>query len=157
MSRTNLTDKQKAKSKTWEKATDTMLPWFAPEVPAIGNLTVQRLADEIGQVNELKKDVEKVEKILKERFKSLRGEETVVRGEAYELKVTTQERTAIDQGAAKSTLELLERVNVYNLMKWIKDHPGVLPENCFFPAESDTVLQQHMSTTEIETIRSKAL
>lgn len=147
----DLTQAQQERLSIWNKALDTLMPWFAKEVPQIGNQTPAGLADDIGRVNQLKKDVEKIEKTLKERFKVLREGKSEVRGDVYELKVSTQERTALDQEMAKQTLNLLGDFNIPNLVKYINSLPE-LPEDLLLP-KGTTNLQVHMKTSEVETIR----
>lgn len=147
----DLTQAQQERLSIWNKALDTLMPWFAKEVPQIGNQTPSGLADDIGRVNQLKKDVEKIEKTLKERFKVLREGKSEVRGDVYELKVSTQERTALDQEMAKQTLNLLGDFNIPNLVRYINSLPE-LPEDLLLP-KGTTNLQVHMKTSEVETIR----
>jgi hypothetical protein len=147
----DLTQAQQERLSIWNKALDTLMPWFAKEVPQIGNQTPSGLADDIGRVNQLKKDVEKIEKTLKERFKVLREGKSEVRGDVYELKVSTQERTALDQEMAKQTLNLLGDFNIPNLVRYINSLPE-MPEGLLLP-KGTTNLQVHMKTSEVETIR----
>jgi hypothetical protein len=149
----DLTQAQQERLSIWNKALDTLMPWFAKEVPQIGNQTPAGLADDIGRVNQLKKDVEKIEKTLKERFKVLREGKSEVRGDVYELKVSTQERTALDQEYAKATLTALDDIDVNALMQHVRDGLIEIPSACRYPAGSGNNLQRHMKTSEVETIR----
>ena len=98
--------KQEEITEVMRRSADTLINYAAKEVPALGNLTPEGLLDELGWINELKKHVEKVEKILKERLKSQTAKKQLA-GDVFKMDITASERTALDQGAAKALLESL--------------------------------------------------
>lgn len=98
------TPTQKAKFLNFQQAADLAIPYYAKEVPALGNLTPQGLVDQLGTVKDAIKDLEKVEGILKGRLESqLEGKRTL-RGDSHEMEIRSSERTALNQAKVKEYL-----------------------------------------------------
>lgn len=107
----DLSNHQRLKLQKYEKATTTILSYQAQIVPDLGNRTEAALIDEMGEIKELIKDAEKVEKILKERLASMQGGSIKnSRGDAYMVEVRVSERTALNQTKAKEVLEEVGRL-----------------------------------------------
>lgn len=107
----DLSNHQQLKQQRYERATTTILSYQAKEVPALGNKGESAMIDELGEVNELLKDAEKVKNILKERLASIQGGSVVdARGDAYKVEVRSSERTALNQTKAKEVLEEVGRL-----------------------------------------------
>jgi hypothetical protein len=100
-----LTDAQKRVRSCIDKATSTVLAYTAKEVPPLGNLTLEGMVEELGYMNESRKALEKVEKIIKERIKSQLGDKTEVKTDNFTMTYKAQDRTALDQTTAKEKLE----------------------------------------------------
>jgi hypothetical protein len=125
MASSALTDTQKMLAKTLDIASQSVIAYSAPEVPPLGNATPEGLLEEFGRLNEARKALEKVEKILKVRLESQLAGRKELRGDNFNYKKAVQERTALDQTMAKAKLEEL----------------GILPG--------------YMKTTEVETTTVK--
>lgn len=101
----SLTPTQKSKYLNLQQATDLAVPYFAKEIPPLGNLTAEGLIDHLGTIKDAIKDLEKVEGILKERLKpKLEGRKTL-RGDSHEMEMRSSERTALNQTKAKAYFE----------------------------------------------------
>lgn len=100
-----LTDTQKALRKALDLAADSAVAYAAPEVPKLGNLTPEGLLEELGYMNEARKALEKTEKVLKERYKSLSKNAKTGRSDNFKQETADQERTALNQAAAKEYFE----------------------------------------------------
>lgn len=137
-----------------QQATDQVVAYAAPEVPLLGNLTPEGLLENLGPVNDAKKAVEKVEKILKERLKSQLNGAKTLRADNYEMKIAYADRVAINQGMAKETLGLLENVNVPALMKFLQENKSTLPEDLW---QEELNIDTHMAVTEVATMRISGL
>ncbi len=96
---------QREKQATWTKATDTAIDYFADELPELGNLTAQGIVDLLGPVKDAIKDLELVEKIMKERLKVLAEGRPEILGEMYRMEVRSSTRNALDQAKTKEYLE----------------------------------------------------
>jgi hypothetical protein len=96
----------------YRKAVDSLLPWFRRETPKLSNATNQYFADEIGRLNEMRKDIEKVEKILKTIYKTRKAPE-IVRGDEFEVELSMRPRRALDQTRAKEYFEKLGILDEY--------------------------------------------
>jgi hypothetical protein len=107
MASSALNSSQKRIRHTLDAATGTAMAYAAAEVPAYGNLTVTGLVEDLGYLNEARKDLEKVEKILKERLKSHPDFQPELRSDNFSMVLEDRTRTALDQGAAKTKLEEL--------------------------------------------------
>ncbi len=106
MASRNLTDSQRILQKTLDHASELVIAYGAPTVPELGNLTPEGLLEDFGRLNEARKALEKVEKIVRARFESqLTAGTKTLRGDNYNYKKATQERTALDQTKAKALLE----------------------------------------------------
>lgn len=99
-----LSDSQKILQKSLDIASQVALAYAAPEVPELGNITPQGMLEELGRVNEARKSLEKTEKILKERMAALLEGASECRSDNFEYQKKTQERTALNQTAAKEKL-----------------------------------------------------
>lgn len=104
MASRNLTDSQKIIQKTMDNASELVIAYSAPEVPALENLTPQGLLEDFGRMNEARKACEKVEKIIRSRFESQLEGKKELRGDNFHYKKETSERTALDQTKAKAKL-----------------------------------------------------
>lgn len=138
-----LTDAQRKVQKNMDIAADVCIAYAAPEVPSIGNLTPQGLCEELGRVNEAKKTVEKVEKILKERIKTkLEPGQKELRSDNFTMTISMQDRYALVQDAAKEQLKKMgEALHAAD------------PEN--WPLTGDEMLASCMANTEVSTMRFK--
>jgi hypothetical protein len=103
----DLTDRQRQLSRTIDLATDTLLRYAAPEVPSMTQYTPEGMLEELGRINEGRKAFEATEKILKERMKSLLGEQKKLRSDNFHLEIQDKPRVALDQTSAKAKLEEL--------------------------------------------------
>lgn len=150
----DLTESQQRILRVWNRVELTMAAYAAPTVPPMENLTRMGLLDELGDVNEAKKAVEKVEKILKERYKSLLANDNSVkdkksdRADNYKMTVRTSSRTALNQTAAKETFEKCGNLNLAKLIEWIDEQGFNLPDSCYY--KEGTTLSNHMSTGDVE-------
>ena len=63
------------------------------------------MLEELGRINEGRKAFETVEKILKERMKTLLDGKTALRSDNFNLELKGVERTALNQGKAKAYFE----------------------------------------------------
>lgn len=130
MASSNLTDNQRQLAKTMDIAGSLAIAYAALEVPALGNLTKTGLLEDFGRLNEARKALEKVEKIVRGRLESQLDGAKELRGENYQYTKKSQERTALNQTAAKETLMRLG---------------------------GQELLDEHMATTEVETVTVKRL
>lgn len=106
MATSNLSEAQRKVRRNIDLAMDTVIAYAAPTVPAMGNLTQEGMVEELGRLNIARKALEKTEKIVKERLKSMLEEgQTSVRSDNFTMKYEGRERTALDQGAAKAYFE----------------------------------------------------
>jgi hypothetical protein len=129
MASRNLTDNQRMIAKTMDIASQLVVDYAAPEVPEMGNLTPTGLCEMFGRLNEARKQLEKVEKIVRARFESQIPNQREFRGENFVYKKASQERTALDQTMAKETLARM----------------------------GEEVLAEHMKTTEVDTVTIKRI
>lgn len=104
-SKASMTDAQRQVMRTIDAATSTVMAYTAPEVPALGNLTVEGMVEELGYLNEARKRLEGVEKIVKERLKSRLGDLKEVRSDNFTMKYEERPRVALNQGKAKAFFE----------------------------------------------------
>lgn len=104
-SKVQMTDTQRQLSNTLDKATMVVIAYAASEVPELGNQTPEGLLEEFGRLNEARKALEKTEKILKTRLVSQLGGKTSLRGDNYNVKIESSERTALNQTSAKAYFE----------------------------------------------------
>jgi hypothetical protein len=103
-----MNDTQKRIKKVIDLATDSCIAYGAKEVPPMGNLTKEGMVEELGRLNEARKAVEKTEKIVKERLKSMLDEgEEEVKSDNYRMTYENRQRVALDQESAKGKLEEL--------------------------------------------------
>lgn len=100
-----LTDNQKMIQKTMDVAAQLVVDYAAPEVPALENLTPDGLCEMFGRLNEARKAVEKVEKIVRGRFESQIEGKKEFRGENFNYKKEDRSRSALDQQKAKDYLQ----------------------------------------------------
>ena len=100
----NFSEAQFKIQKTLDLAASTVIAYAAPEVPAVGNLTKFSLLEEFGRLNEARKALEKVEKIVKIRLQSQLDGAKVLRGDNFEYKCESSDRYALDQSTAKAKL-----------------------------------------------------
>ena len=112
----HLTDTQRTLQKTLDIASNSVIAYSAPEVPELGNATPQGLLEEWGRLNEARKAMEKVEKIVQKRFLSQVNVEALseegdpsdyvdeLRGDNFNWVQTKSDTTRLDQTAAKKTL-----------------------------------------------------
>ena len=107
MATSALNDSQRRIKRVIDLATDTCVAYAAKEVPVLGNLTCEGMVEELGRLNEARKAMEKTEKIIKERLKSMLDGRTEVRSDNYEMKLENRSRTALNQERAKGKLEEL--------------------------------------------------
>lgn len=117
-----LPEPQRRRMLEWVATLDIAIAYFAKEIPSLGNMTAEGLVEHVGAMKELRKDIEKVEKILIERLKSLLNGRTELSSDNYDMTLRTQERNALNQTAAKE----------------------------YFQEQG--ILDQFMSTTEVETL-----
>ena len=117
----------------WDKilmdASDVALHFAGAEFPDMSNKSNGQLIDELGALNAAKNYIEKAEKAMKEVIKGkIRGGDLKKQesGEKFAYSIALQERTALNQTAAKA--KLLE-------------------------LGGEAVLAECMSTTEVETMR----
>jgi hypothetical protein len=120
-----LTDNQRSIQKTLDIASQVVIQYSGAEVPDLGNLTPEGLLEEFGRLNEARKLLEKIEKTVRVRFESQIDGKKEMRGDNYTYTKKSQERTALNQGAAKEYFE----------------KAGILAE--------------YMSTTEVDTVTVK--
>ena len=106
-SKTPLTDSQRRIRKALDIATDVAITYAGPEVPPPGNLTCQGLVEELGYINEGKKQLEKLEKILKERLKSRPDFSKEIKSDNFTMTLEDRTRCALNQTRAKEKLEEL--------------------------------------------------
>lgn len=125
MAKSPLTDAQKRLQKHLDIATQVAIDYAAPEVPSLGNQTPQGLVEEFGRVNASRKALEKVEGILKERIKATSNNQKEITSDNFVYQKKVQERTALNQQSAKAHFE------------------------------KEGILDQFMSTTEVETTTVK--
>lgn len=149
-SRPQLTDAQRRIQKHMDAAMDTVIKYTAPEVPKIENYTPQGLVEEAGRINKAKGAVEKVEKILKERLRSMREGKNEIRSDNFTLKITSQPRTALNQGAAKDFFERLAAFEPERLLKWILENA---PDSVKVEDNELNIYQSMMTSTDVETMR----
>jgi hypothetical protein len=100
-----MNDTQRRVKRVIDLATDTVIAYAAKEVPSLGNLTKEGMVEELGRMNEARKAIEKTEKILKERLKSMLDGAKEVKSDNYQMKYEDRPRTALDQGKAKEYFE----------------------------------------------------
>lgn len=103
----DLNDAQKRIRKSIDIATDTCIAYAAKEVPPLGNLTNEGIVEELGYLNEARKELEKAEKILKERLKSRISLGEEIKSDNFTMTYENRSRTALNQTAAKEKLEEL--------------------------------------------------
>jgi hypothetical protein len=108
-----LTDTQRMIAKTLDLAGQSVIAYSAPEVPELGNATPQALLEEWGRLNEARKAIEKVEKIVKNRFMAIKdgdyeddkeAEIEELRGDNFNWKRSSSPTTRLNQSKAKETL-----------------------------------------------------
>lgn len=100
-----LTNVQKNVQRALDAATSTTIAYAAPEVPPLNNLTLDGLTEELGYINLARKALEKTEKIIKERWKTLADGASEHRSPNFTVKIENRERTALNQGKAKAFFE----------------------------------------------------
>lgn len=101
-------DKRVAK---YAAALNILAPYLEPEFPSMRNRTPGSIVDDIGPINELMKDCEKVKKTLQGIVdsKMTPTDDGVINGENYQMKIVPVSQRKLDQGKAK---EILERLGV---------------------------------------------
>jgi hypothetical protein len=99
------TDAQRQVIRTIDAATSTVVAYTAPTVPALENLTVEGMVEELGYLNEARKKFEGVEKIVKERLKSRLGGLKEVRSDNFTMTFEDRPRVALNQSKAKAYFE----------------------------------------------------
>ena len=100
-----LTEIQTKIKRYMDICTDIVVAYAAPEVPALGNATPEGLLEELGRINRVKKEVEKVEKILKERISVVSDGAKKIDSDNFIYTKSGQARVALDQTAAKAYFE----------------------------------------------------
>lgn len=100
-----MNDSQRRVKRVIDLATDTVVNYHAREVPPLGNLTVEGMVEDLGYLNEARKGIEKVEKILKERIKSQLDGKREVKSDNFSYKLEARPRTALNQERAKAYFE----------------------------------------------------
>jgi len=150
-------DAQKRLFKNMGDATLTAVSYAAKEIPPLGNKDAAALLEELGPVNEAKKAVEKVEKILKERTKALLGDKKELRSDNFEASITVAPRVALNQGAVKEVLEQLGDTNLAKLALDIYSGEFKLPEMYRFMDGETSAFGEYMDSTEVATFRIKGL
>lgn len=101
----DLTDNQKLIAKTMDQVSELVVAYAGPEVPPIGNRTETAFLEEFGRLNEARKQVEKVEKIVRSRLEAMLQGKKELRGDNYTYKKSVVPRYALNQGKAKAKLE----------------------------------------------------
>lgn len=101
----DMNDSQRKAKRVIDLATDTVISYLAKEVPPLGNLTPEGMVEDLGRLNEARKAMEKTEKILKERLKSMEGFKPEITSDNYKMTLEDRSRTALNQGKAKEYLE----------------------------------------------------
>lgn len=101
---TTLTDSQKLLRKSLDIASESAIAYAAPEVPELGNATPEGMLEELGRVNEARKALDKVEKILKGRIAAVSGNAKEIDSDNFTYRKGTSERTALNQSLAKEKL-----------------------------------------------------
>lgn len=99
-----MTDNQRTLAKSLDAAVDSCIAYAAAEVPPLGNLTPQGLVEELGRLNEARKAMDKTEKTVRSRLDALLDGKTECRGDNFVYTIKEQDRTALDQTAAKAYL-----------------------------------------------------
>ena len=102
--KSSLTDAQRRLQLVLDAASQSAIAYAGPTVPELGNLTPEGLNEEFGRLNDARKAIEKVEKIVKERLKSQLDGRKHLRSDNYDLKIESAARVALDQSAAKAKL-----------------------------------------------------
>lgn len=101
-------DKRVAK---YAAALNVLAPYLEPEFPSMGNRTPGSIVDDIGSINELLKDCEKVKKTLQGIADSKMSDEDKkkghISGEKYKMTLVNVSQRKLDQGKAKAKLEEL--------------------------------------------------
>jgi hypothetical protein len=95
---------QKRVFKDVMEAMEIVIPYSGAEIPSLDNHSPEQICDDLGVVKAAKKAIEKVEKILTERFKPRMGALLEMRGTRYIATKRLSERTALDQGKVKELL-----------------------------------------------------
>lgn len=103
-SKANHTDMQRKVLRNMDAATDLAVAYAAPIVPSLENKTPEGLLEDFGRLNAARKQIEKVEKIVKERLGALMDGATDLRGDNFVYKKEGRPRTALDQTKAKEKL-----------------------------------------------------
>lgn len=103
----NLTDRQKLLRKAMDIASDEVVAYAAKEVPSLGNYTKEGLTDLFGYLNEARKELEKVEKIVRGRLESQLEGAKEYKGDNFKYTKAITETTRLNQSKAKETLEKL--------------------------------------------------
>lgn len=159
---------QKRVHKDIQEGMEIVVPYFGPEIPVLDNNTPEQLCDMLGVVKAGKAAFEKVEKILKERFKpkmpkaAAGADEVELRGTRYVATLRTNPRVAIDQGKVKELIATADEagINIERLIAWAitqSREAGDLPERvwAYNPTETNTLMLN--SQTEVETLNVKAI
>jgi hypothetical protein len=110
MGRTNTTEAQERKAKTWASACDTMAPWFGPKAPNLNNLTNMGLIDLAGPIGILEKDAKKCYAIYKDLLKVRGLDAGETRADSYMAKFSSFPTTRLNQEKAKEILSSIGRL-----------------------------------------------
>lgn len=109
-SKANMTDNQRQLAKTLDIAGEVTIAYAAPEVPTLENATPQKLVEELGRLNEARKALEKTEKTVRGRLDVMLDGKKECRADNFQYTIKSQERTALDQQKAKTTLKGLGKL-----------------------------------------------
>lgn len=89
------------------EAIEDLIPFVAKVMPKLGNKGASELVDIAGGQNALRKQTDKLEKLLKGII-DIKTENNDTRGERYQLTYVSGGRTALDQTKAKGLLDALD-------------------------------------------------
>jgi hypothetical protein len=104
------TEAQRRLEQTLDRASSTLITMAGPDVPNFGNMTPQQLVDEAAIMGEVHRRAEQAQKTFKEVLKTkLEGAKTL-RGDKYEVNITSSPREALDQTKAKEVLTEVGRL-----------------------------------------------
>lgn len=97
----------------YKAAVEVLAPYLEDDFPSMGNRTPGSIVDDIGPINELLKDCEKVKKILQNILdsKMIPEDKGVIKGEGYEMKLIPVTQRRIHSDTAKNVLEELGRLD----------------------------------------------
>lgn len=94
-------------------AVEDLIPFCAKEMPKLGNKGLPEIVDIAGRQNELRKAVEKLEKLLKGVIEVKLEGKLTARGEEFEINVVEAPYTRLNQEAAKQKLDALGILDEY--------------------------------------------